>query len=68
MNKQKPLVRSSLTSGSVFDRTPGRNRTGTYSRISVFETDASTNSATGAKWECKGNYFCYSAKLKPDKF
>ncbi len=33
---------------SAFLCTPGRDRTGTSSHSSVFETDASTNSATGA--------------------
>lgn len=40
--------------GHLFFCTPGRNRTGTNSRSSVFETDASTNSATGANGDCKG--------------
>ncbi len=34
-------------------RTPGRDRTGTSSHSLVFETNASTNSATGAKGHAK---------------
>lgn len=48
--------------------TPGRNRTGTNSRSSVFETDASTNSATGAKWDCKGKIIPVKWNCNSKKF
>lgn len=52
--------------------TPGRNRTGTNSRSSVFETDASTNSATGAGGffdkDGKDTVFCENPIGEPSIF
>ena len=42
-----------LTFKGIYFCTPGRNRTGTNSHSSVFETDASTNSATGANGDMR---------------
>lgn len=52
LNK-KPLLYACYKALTEVFRTPGRDRTGTSSHSLVFETNASTNSATGAKGHAK---------------